>query len=155
MTTSRRSVLAHGLALAGAAALPSALLAAPKFADNPFRLGVSSGFPTDHSVVLWTRLAPDPMAPGGGMPALDVELRWEIAADEGFRHVLKRGHVRALAQLAHSARVEVQGLPSAQPFWYRFTAGGQQSTVGRTHTLPAAHAKLAALRLAVLCCQHY
>ncbi|MGW1882533.1 PhoD-like phosphatase N-terminal domain-containing protein [Streptomyces sp. NPDC001970] len=35
----------------------------------PFTLGVASGDPDHHSVVLWTRLAPDPLnAETGGMP---------------------------------------------------------------------------------------
>ena len=40
----------------------------PRFDRSPFTLGVASGDPTDDGVVLWTRLAPDPLAPGGGMP---------------------------------------------------------------------------------------
>ena len=35
--------------------------AAPKFSDYPFTLGVASGDPLSDSVVLWTRLAPDPL----------------------------------------------------------------------------------------------
>src|ERR1700752_2169323 len=34
----------------------------------PFTLGVASGDPEPDGVVLWTRLAPDPLA-GGGMPS--------------------------------------------------------------------------------------
>ena len=34
----------------------------------PFTLGVASGDPVPDGVVLWTRLAPDPLVPGGGMP---------------------------------------------------------------------------------------
>ena len=41
---------------------------------NPFNLGVASGQPQPGSVVLWTRLAPVPDAPGGGMaPATIIE----------------------------------------------------------------------------------
>ena len=42
--------------------------AAPALPSHPFRLGVASGYPTDHSVVLWTRLAPVAEQPDGGMP---------------------------------------------------------------------------------------
>ncbi|HYD85414.1 MAG TPA: PhoD-like phosphatase N-terminal domain-containing protein, partial [Opitutus sp.] len=45
---------------------------------NPFRLGVASGDPLPDGVVLWTRLASDPLN-GGGMPAKTVEVDWEIA----------------------------------------------------------------------------
>jgi PhoD-like phosphatase, N-terminal domain len=39
------------------------LFAASSFGDNPFTLGVASGDPTPDGIVLWTRLAPDPVAP--------------------------------------------------------------------------------------------
>ena len=46
---------------------------------DPFTLGVASGDPDATSVVLWTRLAPDPLA-GGGMPDDDVDVRLGDAA---------------------------------------------------------------------------
>ena len=46
---------------------------APK-GENPFTLGVASGDPAPDDVVLWTRLAPEPLT-GGGMPAAGVTLR--------------------------------------------------------------------------------
>ena len=39
----------------------------PRFADDPFQLGVASGDPTPTGGVLWTRLAPRPFEPDGGM----------------------------------------------------------------------------------------
>ena len=38
----------------------------PSFIGYPFTLGVASGSPLPTGVVLWTRLAPDPLH-GGGM----------------------------------------------------------------------------------------
>ena len=40
----------------------------PRLADDPFQLGVASGDPTPTGGVLWTRLAPRPLEPDGGMP---------------------------------------------------------------------------------------
>ena len=40
--------------------------------DDPFTLGVASGDPTPTGVVLWTRLAPRPLDPDGGMTARPV-----------------------------------------------------------------------------------
>jgi alkaline phosphatase D len=153
---SRRMAL-QGFAAAGAAALLSRVRAAADWhsADNPFRLGVASGFPTENSVVLWTRVAPDPLAPDGGMPPTDVDVQWEIAADESFTRGVLRGTTVAAAQFAHSARVEVAGLQPGRHYWYRFIAGGQRSARGRTRTLPAAGSRVAELHLAVACCQHY
>ena len=45
----------------------SAAEARPQFSANPFSLGIASGDPDSSSVVLWTRLAPEPLTPGGGM----------------------------------------------------------------------------------------
>src|SRR5918999_2112870 len=49
---------------------------------GPFPLRVASGDPASDSVVLWTRLAPDPLVPGGGMAPAPVAVTWEIARDE-------------------------------------------------------------------------
>jgi alkaline phosphatase D len=161
MIFNRRDALQAMAAVSATSVLPRALAADAgaatqwRTADNPFRLGVASGFPTDSTVVLWTRVAPDPLAPDGGMPPMDVEVQWEMAADEQFTRGLRRGTTAASVALGHSARVEVQGLSPGRHYWYRFLSGGQRSPVGRTRTLPPAGAPVSALHLAVSCCQHY
>jgi phosphodiesterase/alkaline phosphatase D-like protein len=82
----------------------------PAGGDYPFRLGVASGDPTADGVVLWTRLAPQLFEPGGGMPSRRVAVGWQVAGDERFRHVVRRGRTWALPELAHSVHVEVDGL---------------------------------------------
>jgi hypothetical protein len=68
---SRRSVLTGGLLLGGALATGVALpgvanaAAAPRLRSSPFTLGVASGDPTATGIVLWTRLAVDPLADDG------------------------------------------------------------------------------------------
>ena len=105
--------------------------AQPRFSSYPFTLGVASGSPRADGVVLWTRLAPDLLA-GGGMPEENVKLAWELAADEGFRHIVRTGTATATPALAHSVHVELSGLEPARWYWYRFTAGGAVSPAGRT-----------------------
>src|SRR5688572_31337864 len=102
----------------------------------PFSLGVASGDPDSNGFVLWTRLAPDPIR-GGGMPPRQVPVRWEIASDDTFRRIVKRGDVLALPELAHSVHVEVAGLAPSREYFYRFFAGGDASPVGRAFTAPA------------------
>ena len=85
---SRRLFLAYAAALA-AVPLPGGRAEGrtsrrPPFAADPFALGVASGDPTARGVVLWTRLAPEPLEPGGGMPPENVEVAWEVAADEAM-----------------------------------------------------------------------
>ena len=149
---------------AGAAALVLGLgpfeeraVAQPRFTGNPFSLGVASGTPTsDGGIVLWTRLAPEPLAGGhGGMPREKVAVRWELADDENFARVVRRGTVDARYELAHSVHVELKGLGAGREYYYRFKAGGEISPVGRTRTAPAAGASLARLAFAVASCQMY
>ena len=154
----RREVLAASAALGASAMWPRfAGSSEPRFADYPFKLGVSSGFPTDHSVVLWTRLAPDPMAADGrgGMPAQDVTLRWELATDQGFRRIERHGKIIAGAVFAHSARVVVDHLQPARDYWYRFMVGDHVSGIARTRTLPAARRSPREFHMAIANCQHF
>jgi alkaline phosphatase D len=125
-----------------------------RFAAYPFTLGVASGEPTPTRVVLWTRLAPDALH-GGGMPAERVTVRWEVAHDERFRRVARRGDAPAVPELAHSVHVEVEHLEPGRAYWYRFIAGGETSPVGRTRTAPAPGAAVDRLAFAFVSCQHY
>jgi alkaline phosphatase D len=88
-------------------------------------------------VVLWARLAPAPLEEGGGMGSDPVTVTWEIAEDEALRRVVARGEAVARAESAHSVHVEAGGLRANHRYFYRFTARGQQSPVGRTRTAPA------------------
>ena len=125
------------------------------FPRDPFSLGVASGDPTSTGVVLWTRLAPEPLQPDGGMPPEAVEVGWEIADDEAMRRVVRRGVAPATPQLGHSVHAEAEGLEPDRWYWYRFRAGDAESRVGRTRTLPEATASPEALRFAFASCQHY
>lgn len=157
LPTPRRVVLKTGLALGAALWLRSGTTASARFTAYPFALGVASGFPTDRSIVLWTRLAPEPLAADGlgGMTPGNVSLRWELAADQRFQRILQRGEIIASAAQAHSARVQVNSLQPAHDYWYRFIAGDEVSAVGRTRTLPAADREPREFRIAVANCQHY
>ncbi len=155
MTTTRRSFLLRSAALSAALALPATrILAQPRFAQNPFSLGVASGYPQPDSVVLWTRLAPDPLN-GGGMPEANVPVRWEIAADAKFGKIVDKGEALATPQFAHAVHVQAKGLAPAHWYWYRFIAGDAVSAVGRTRSAPAADDARGRLSFAVASCQHY
>ena len=130
------------------------LLANPRFTAYPFSLGVTSGDPLPDSVVLWTRLAPDPLN-GGGMPSENVLVEWEVAEDEAMKRVVKRGRETASPRTAHSVHAEVKGLQPARWYFYRFKAGGEVSPVGRTKTAPEREARIDQFRFAFASCQHY
>ncbi len=59
----RRRFLRQTLGVAGAMALPGAPVVFTQAlnAPNPFTLGVASGDPDPQGIVLWTRLAPEPL----------------------------------------------------------------------------------------------
>jgi alkaline phosphatase D len=127
--------------------------AAPPFAGDPFALGVASGDPTPEGVVLWTRLAPEPLA-GGGVPEEVFGVRFEVAADDGFQRIVQRGAIEALPEEAHSVHAEIGGLQPDTPYWYRFKWGTTESPVGRTRTAPRPDST-APMRLAFASCQNY
>jgi alkaline phosphatase D len=156
---SRRDLMKAAWALgASAVALPVEARrqsgASMLFNSYPFSLGVASGDPLPDGIVLWTRLAPQPLS-GGGMPMVPVNVQWELAADSAFRNVVQKGESLARPELAHSVHVEVNGLQPAHDYWYRFRAGNEVSQVGRTRTAPAAGAAVDRLRFGVCGCSHY
>jgi alkaline phosphatase D len=127
----------------------------PRFDRSPFTLGVASGDPTDDGMVLWTRLAPDPLAPGGGMSEEAVRVVWEVADDERFARIVARANTEASPLRAHAVHVEVDGLRPARPYWYRFRVGTWESPVGRTRTAPEPSADVDRVRLAFASCQSW
>ncbi|MXM61974.1 alkaline phosphatase [Streptomyces sp. HUCO-GS316] len=156
----RRRFLTAGAAVLGAAA--SAQLWLPttaRAADTPlpegvFSLGVTSGDPLPDGIVLWTRLAPDPLN-GGGMPDTAVAVQWEVATDEKFAKVVRRGTAQARPEYGHSVHVDVRGLRPGRVHWYRFRAGGRISPTGRTRTAPHPSATGGTLRVALASCQNW
>ncbi len=143
--------------LVGAAAVSSERFRAPRRLGDPFTLGVASGDPTPDGVVLWTRLAPDPLAPDGfgGMTLAPVTVDFELARDEGFRDVVVRGSAVATRELAHSVHPEINGLEPDRWYFYRFRAGESISPTGRTKTAPRPGSATARMRFAYASCQSW
>ena len=126
----------------------------PRLPDDPFQLGVASGDPTPAGAVIWTRLAPRPLEPDGGMSRGRVVVSWEVAEDERFGRIVKGGRATAAAELSHSIHIDVDGLMPDRWYFYRFMTGDATSPVGRLRTTPAA-GRTTPLRFAVASCQHY
>ena len=119
---------------------PLRALARAELRQNPFTLGVASGYPLPNGVALWTRLAPEPLAPDGGMPPEAFPVRWEVAEDDRFQKIAASGDAWAEPVFAHSVHAEPTGLEPGRDYWYRFHAAGATSPVGRTRTAPAMRA---------------
>ncbi|EFL29705.1 alkaline phosphatase [Streptomyces viridochromogenes DSM 40736] len=136
----------------GATAAPER---AARIAADPFTLGVASGDPLPDSVLIWTRLAPEPFAEDGGLGQERVVVDWEVATDERFVRVEQRGAATAHPEYAHSLHIDVKGLKPDSRYYYRFRVGAWISPTGRTRTAPAAGSDTSGMRLAAVACQAY
>lgn len=152
----RKLLLGAGVLIGFAIAsqFPRRVIAQPKFSDYPFSLGVASGDPLPTSVVLWTRLAPDPLN-GGGMLPNPVQVQWLVAEDENMKRIVKRGSAIASPELAHSVHVDVLGLQPAKQYWYQFKVGSEVSPIGRTCTATARGDRLDRFTFAFVNCQDW
>ena len=165
MQSTRRSILKVGL-VAGAATGATAALgvadlrataASPALKTDPFRLGVASGDPSPDGFVLWTRLAPEPLAADGmgGMPARPYEVLWQVASDDRFEDVVRAGAATASPAWAYAVHVEVAGLEPGREYFYRFRQAQWLSAVGRGVTTPAPGAAVSSLSLAFASCSNF
>ncbi|RPI44910.1 MAG: alkaline phosphatase, partial [Betaproteobacteria bacterium] len=77
------------------------------------------------------------------------------ASDEAIRQVVRKGKAIAHPELGHAVHVEIAGLEPAREYFYRFTAGGEQSAIGRAKTLSGAGTTIDELRFAAAGCQKY
>uniref|UniRef100_UPI0006285FB9 PhoD-like phosphatase N-terminal domain-containing protein n=1 Tax=Streptomyces europaeiscabiei TaxID=146819 RepID=UPI0006285FB9 len=121
--TGAAAALAFATNLPAAGAAAAATLDPRQITEDPFTLGVASGDPHPTSVLLWTRLAPAPYQPDGGLPAERVAGRWELAHDDRFRHIVRRGTATAHPEFHHTVHVEAAHPPPGRVYYYRFRTG--------------------------------
>jgi alkaline phosphatase D len=121
----KRRRLLQGLGLSALASRSYALKVAPA----NFTHGVASGDPLTDRIILWTRVLP--MTSGRR-----VEVTWQVAEDSGFSRVITGGETGADAESDYTVKVDATGLVPGTDYFYRFSAQGQTSPVGRTKTLP-------------------
>jgi alkaline phosphatase D len=135
----------------------STTLHTARLSGDPFGLGVASGDPAPDSVILWTRLAPEPLAldSSGGMPGDLVDVRWQVATDDRFTAIVAEGIATADPEHGHSLHVDAAGLEPATDYHYRFVVGEFTSPSGRTRTLPAPGDAVSRFALGVANCQWY
>ncbi|WP_442942716.1 alkaline phosphatase D family protein [Nocardia sp. NBC_01503] len=148
----RRSALKGGGAAVAVSLLGTAVARAESVA---FRHGVASGDPLPGGVIIWTRLTPSEEATPGSGAGAPTAVHWEIATDSGFGSIAASGAQTASADSDHTVKVDVSGLAAGREYFYRFTALGQTSPVGRTHTAPAVSDTPDRLRLGVVSCANW
>jgi alkaline phosphatase D len=153
--TGAAAALAFSVNLPTAGTASAAELDAARITEDPFTLGIASGDPLPGSVLLWTRLAPAPYQADGGLPARRVGVSWELALDERFRRVVRRGRATAHPEFHHTVHVEVDHLSPGHVYYYRFRAGRWTSPVGRTRTAPPRGGRGPDLTFGLVSCQRY
>jgi alkaline phosphatase D len=84
-----------------------------------------------------------------------VAVRYEIGADPQLRSILKTDQIIADPRFGHAVHLEVSGLQPSRPYWYRFTAQGHESPIGRARTTPLPGARLSSLKLVLASCSHW
>lgn len=144
---SRRDLLGGAAALAASRFVAAGRVAAapppPRLTEDPFALGVASGEPARDGFVIWTRVA--------GLRQ-DAVVAWDVAADEGFRRIVRTGRAAAPVARGGAVHVRVRGLAPGRRWFYRFHLAGAVSRIGRVSTIAA---RPDHLRLALASCQHW
>ena len=134
-------------------AAPGRLVEPRAISTDPFTLGVASGDPGPRSILLWTRLAPDPLG-DGGMPGRPAAVDWQLASDPDFSKVLIEGQSVAWAEYGHAVKVRLEDLRPATQYFYRFRFGDYTSRAGTFRTAPRPDADVPA-RFGVVSCNRY
>lgn len=106
-----------------------------------FRHGVASGDPLADRVILWTRIS-------GASASTAVD--YVVARDARLQDVVQHGSITTDAQRDYTVKVDASGLQPASTYYYRFSANGAQSPVGRTRTAPVGAVER--LRVGVVSC---
>jgi len=149
----QRTGAASAAAALGLSGRSTAMTEDGEFETNPFTLGVASGDPLPNSVILWTRLAPDPLTVGGGMPDRSVDVSWTVAADRRMTETVTSGTATAEPTHVHTLHINAQDLEPNTEYYYQFEAGGETSPVGRTKTAPKPDASIDEFQFAFASCQ--
>jgi alkaline phosphatase D len=140
----RRTLVKGGAFGLGALLLPGGTALAQLAAARGFTHSVASGEPSQDSVLLWTRYVPA----SGDSARVSVEL--SETAD--FTRAVGGATMVTGAFRDWTVKLTVAGLQPGSPYFYRFTANGEISPVGRTRTLP--EGRIREWRIAVFSCSN-
>ncbi len=148
-TVGRRDLLLGALALTvplgGCVTEAGPAVAETPAPKGPFQHGVASGDPLPDAVVLWTRVKGEAAGP--------VEGKWEISEDPAFSKQVTGGAFSTSQERDFTVKVDARGLAPGRTYYYRFTALGATSPVGRTRTAPSG--AVDRLRFAVVSCASF
>jgi alkaline phosphatase D len=115
--------------------------------ETLFADGIASGDPLSNAIILWTRINPVE-----GTTA-DIDVFIELSTDSSFANRLSAQSYPAKSERSYCLKVDAVDLSPGTTYYYRFSALGRTSAIGRTRTAPAADNEH--LRLAVCACSNY
>ncbi|HEY9025351.1 MAG TPA: alkaline phosphatase D family protein [Burkholderiaceae bacterium] len=113
--------------------------------SGTFQHGVASGDPLSDRVILWTRVTPASGSTGS------VAVTCTVATDTALANVVAMLSLSADATHDYTVKVDVTGLTPATTYYYRFSAAGASSPIGRTRTLAST---TTSLRMAAVSCSN-
>lgn len=137
----RRALLQNLGVIGAVAALPLGCSSEEEEGAPIFNEGVASGDPLPTAVILWTRVTSTDAS---------VDVKWEISTSREFARIDATGTFQTNADRDYTVKVDATGLTAGTTYYYRFSALGRTSPVGRTRT--AATGTLSRLRLGVVSC---
>jgi len=143
--TSRREFFKRSGATTVALAAVSPLVHAVT-SSSPFQHGVASGDPLSDRVILWTRVTPASVKSS-------IAVSFIVASDAALANVVLRGSAKTNPGRDYTVKVDAAGLQPGKTYYYRFTAEGADSPIGRTKTLPVG--PTSSLRFAVVSCSNH
>ena len=144
ITLDRRTLVKGGAFGVGALLMPGGMALAQLAAARGFTHSVASGEPCQDSVLLWTRYVPT----SGDSARVSVE----ISETADFARTVGGATMVTGAFRDWTVKLTVAGLQPGRAYFYRFTADGTVSPVGRTRTLPAGRVR--EFRMAVFSCSN-
>lgn len=113
---------------------------------KPFYHGVASGDPTVEAVIIWTKITPEFHE--------TISVDWQVAEDSTMTQIIQQGKMKTDSSSNYTVKVDVQNLLPGRFYYYRFTALGKNSCVGRTKTLNDAKDQTE-IKLAFASCSNY
>ena len=132
----------------GFATFSSQIFASAKNSLRSFRHGVASGDPLKNQIILWTRVTTTSNLP--------IKIEWQISQHPSFKEIVCQGEAITSKERDYCVKVDAilpkEEIPGTT-YYYRFLAGNESSTIGRTHTLPGQNLKK--VKLAVMSCSKY
>ena len=113
-------------------------------ATASFNHGIASGDPLSDKVIIWTRVT-------SSTPSVNVN--YEVSTDAAFTNIVHNGVYSTDATKDFTVKIDIQNLTAGTLYYYRFSAHGTTSAVGKMKTL--ATTSLDTLKMAVFSCANY